>query len=107
MMDKQDIKNHILLTLSTLRERPRVIYCGQDDYYSCRQFIEGYFWGLEYAFNIDLSKKISDWFAQKYKIESTATPYCMYPEYFHKEEPDSKKKEILLVLLEEYVNTQM
>lgn len=106
-MNKQEIKEHILMTLSTLRDRPKVILSGENNYYSCRIFIDGYFWGLKNDHQLDLANEISFWLAKKYDAGSAAAPYSLYPEYFHKEETDDKKKEILLKLIEEYVTTRM
>ena len=102
-METKKIKENILWIISRLRQKPRTIHCGEDDYLSCRTFIEGYLLGLSEMINFNFSVEITDWLAKKYKV-TRSTPYVMFPEYFHKEKSDEEKKELLLDLLEEYFN---
>jgi hypothetical protein len=77
----KSIKDEILDVVSFLRERPLVVYSGEKDYYSCKIFLEGYFYGMEYTRQIKIFDDIRIWLSDQVNIKLN-TSWTDYPKFF-------------------------
>ncbi len=61
MILSEKIKNKLLL----IKDKPKMVFSGDYNFYVLKLFMMGYMNGLGDAYSIDLNKEITDWYGKE------------------------------------------